>query len=69
MAASRAVVAEAMLKEQTTLFVLLDHDSSAITYAYSCEPARESLKDDSFPRAHTWRKRSFVPKIIPRVEY
>ena len=27
-----------------------------------------TLKGDNFSRVHTWRKRSFVPKIIEHVE-
>jgi hypothetical protein len=34
------------------------------THAYSIY-----IKGDSFSRAHTWRKRSFVTKIIQHVGY
>jgi hypothetical protein len=32
-------------------------------------PVRSTMKGDSFSSAHTWRKRSFVTKIIQHVEY
>ena len=43
MAASRAVVAEAMFKEQTTMFFVWSRFKRN-THAYSCDPAREPYK-------------------------